>query len=103
MRLTGDERSMGCGSPQPPLHERFFWSAETFAELGQREAGFGAHSKWMRITGNSSIRRLNRVAFVMGLHEFAPVGGWAASEAILAFSRLRTSGRSEPAPAGRLL
>ena len=32
----------------------------------------------MSITGTSSIRRLNRVAFVMGLHELAPVGGWAA-------------------------
>ncbi len=53
-------------------------SAETLAELGLREAGCGTHSKWMRITGSSSIRRLNRVAFVMGLHEFAPVGGRAA-------------------------
>jgi hypothetical protein len=32
----------------------------------------------MSITGTSSIRRLNRVAFVMGLDELGPFGGRAA-------------------------
>jgi len=32
----------------------------------------------MSITGTSAIRRLNRVAFVMGLDELGPFGGRAA-------------------------
>jgi hypothetical protein len=70
MRLTGEERSMGWGSgpvssplavwrPQNiprnhPLPSGFSRSAQIFAELAQREAGCGAHSKWMSITGSSS-------------------------------------------------
>jgi len=52
MRLTGDERSMGCGSG--PCTSGFSRSAQTFAELAQREAGCGAYSMWMSIAGISS-------------------------------------------------
>jgi hypothetical protein len=70
MRLTGDERSMGCGSgpvsaptavrrPQNtaqnhPCRVGFSRLAETFTELAQREAGCGSHCKWMSIAGSSS-------------------------------------------------
>ena len=37
------------------------------------------HSEWMSIAGSSSIRRLKDCPVVMGLHEFAPVGGRATS------------------------
>ena len=85
---------MGCGSgpvsapmavwrphntPQNhPSTSGFSRAAQSFAELAQREVGCGAHSKWISIAGSSSIRRLNHVAFVIGLHELASVGGWAA-------------------------
>jgi hypothetical protein len=39
---------------KPPMQERFSRSAQIVAELAQREAGCGAHSKWMSITGSSS-------------------------------------------------
>ena len=75
-------RSGFLETPRTPFGGVFLASEQTASQFAVSRhawvASGTAQRLWMSITGTSAIRRLNRVAFVMGLDEFGPFGGRAA-------------------------
>jgi hypothetical protein len=92
--LPADERLLSLGRSGPGVRSGFLETPRTrfvgvFLASAQTASQFAvsrhawvasgtAQRLWMSITGTSSIRRLNRVAFVMGRDELGPFGGRAA-------------------------